>query len=75
MSDSEAGSAGSVYAGPRVRVRRGRMGKVPRKKERSGQHFFWLSVRDSSSYIILIKGRYLPIRETSWSSRKIEWYA
>lgn len=29
ISDSEAGRAGRVYAGPRVRVRRGRRGKFP----------------------------------------------
>jgi hypothetical protein len=66
MSDSEDGSAGSVYAGPRVRVRRGRMGKVPKERK----------VRSALlTPPILIKGSYLPIRETSWSSRKIEWYA
>lgn len=29
ISDSEGGSAGRTYAGPRVRVRRGRRGKFP----------------------------------------------
>ena len=75
MSDSEGGRAGSVYAGPRVRVRSGRMGKFP------GEDQNWelmasksIVLRSMCCFSSIEKG-YLPIREMSRSSRKIEWYA
>lgn len=49
-SDSEGGSAGRTYAGPRVRVRRGRRGKFPsRSNEMSDTYILTCSKLDYSS--------------------------
>ena len=71
---SVLGSGGNVYAGPRVRVRRGRMGKFPSQEIFYDQFGSW-NVVHSSGTLRRLDRSLLPITGTSRSSRKMEWYA
>lgn len=66
-SDDPGGSRGSVYAGPRVRVRRGRIGKFPINS--SKQIFLVYSLEITA----LVQMYGIPMVCTLASSRKIEW--
>jgi hypothetical protein len=71
---SVLGSGGNVYAGPRVRVRRGRIGKFPVYKTCDGQSAV-LHVAIWHRNCCAALGYLVPITGTSRSSRKMEWYA